>query len=37
MFKAVETNSDVKSTQAFEAVVEVLKSCKQGATNHIFR
>uniref|UniRef100_A0A3Q4I151 RING-type E3 ubiquitin transferase n=1 Tax=Neolamprologus brichardi TaxID=32507 RepID=A0A3Q4I151_NEOBR len=31
------THSDVKSTQAFEAVVEVLKSCKQGATNQIFR
>uniref|UniRef100_A0A3Q4I5J3 RING-type E3 ubiquitin transferase n=1 Tax=Neolamprologus brichardi TaxID=32507 RepID=A0A3Q4I5J3_NEOBR len=35
--RAVETHSDVKSTQAFEAVVEVLKSCKQGATNQIFR
>ncbi|XP_067452688.1 E3 ubiquitin-protein ligase rnf213-alpha-like isoform X1 [Thunnus thynnus] len=30
-------NSDVKSNTAFKAVIEVLKSCKQGASDQIFR
>ncbi|XP_025754625.1 E3 ubiquitin-protein ligase rnf213-alpha isoform X3 [Oreochromis niloticus] len=33
----LQENSDVKSTKGFEAVVKVLKSCKQEATNQLFR
>ncbi|XP_069008985.1 E3 ubiquitin-protein ligase rnf213-alpha-like, partial [Embiotoca jacksoni] len=35
--KVLEGNSDVKSTRAFQAVIQVLKSCKQGATAQICR
>uniref|UniRef100_I3K4G6 Ring finger protein 213 n=1 Tax=Oreochromis niloticus TaxID=8128 RepID=I3K4G6_ORENI len=35
--KVLQENSDVKSTKGFEAVVKVLKSCKQEATNQLFR
>ncbi|XP_073332592.1 E3 ubiquitin-protein ligase rnf213-alpha-like [Pagrus major] len=35
--KALGENSDVKSVRTFEAVIQVLKSCKQGASDQIFR
>ncbi|XP_071342169.1 E3 ubiquitin-protein ligase rnf213-alpha-like isoform X2 [Trachinotus anak] len=35
--KVLVGNSDVKSLKAFQAVIQVLKSCKQGATDQIFR
>ena len=35
--KALLDNSDVKSVRTFEAVIQVLKSCKQGASDQIFR
>ncbi|KAM9385416.1 E3 ubiquitin-protein ligase rnf213-alpha-like isoform 2-T2 [Pholidichthys leucotaenia] len=35
--KALEENSDVKSEKGFQTVVNILKSCKQGATDQIFR
>ncbi|XP_029285155.1 E3 ubiquitin-protein ligase rnf213-alpha-like [Cottoperca gobio] len=35
--KVLEGNSDVKSMKAFQAVIKVLKSCKQGASDQIFR
>uniref|UniRef100_UPI0037E99DD8 E3 ubiquitin-protein ligase rnf213-alpha-like n=1 Tax=Semicossyphus pulcher TaxID=241346 RepID=UPI0037E99DD8 len=33
----LERNSDVKLINTFEAVIQVLKSCKQGASDQIFR
>ncbi|KAM9358387.1 E3 ubiquitin-protein ligase rnf213-alpha-like [Symphorus nematophorus] len=35
--RVLEGNSDVKSVKAFEAVIKVLTSCKQGASDQIFR
>ena len=35
--KVLAGNSDVKSSTTFKAVIEVLKSCKQGASDQIFR
>ncbi|GLD49869.1 E3 ubiquitin-protein ligase rnf213-alpha-like protein, partial [Lates japonicus] len=35
--RVLQGNSDVKSVKAFQAVIEVLKSCKQGASDQIFR
>ncbi|XP_044056409.1 E3 ubiquitin-protein ligase rnf213-alpha-like isoform X2 [Siniperca chuatsi] len=35
--RVLEGNSDVKSIKAFQAVIQVLKSCKQGANDQIFR
>ncbi|XP_035863121.1 E3 ubiquitin-protein ligase rnf213-alpha-like [Sander lucioperca] len=35
--KVLEGNSDVKSMKAFQAVIKVLKSCKQGASDQLFR
>ncbi|XP_059197009.1 E3 ubiquitin-protein ligase rnf213-alpha-like [Centropristis striata] len=35
--KVLERNSDVKSVVAFQAVIKVLKSCKQGASDQLFR
>ncbi|XP_042369460.1 E3 ubiquitin-protein ligase rnf213-alpha-like [Plectropomus leopardus] len=35
--RVLEGNSDVKSMQAFQAVIKVLKSCTQGASDQIFR
>ncbi|KAG7230635.1 hypothetical protein INR49_025352 [Caranx melampygus] len=34
--KVLEGNSDVKSLRAFQAVIKVLKSCKQRASDQIF-
>uniref|UniRef100_A0A3B4X7H2 RING-type E3 ubiquitin transferase n=1 Tax=Seriola lalandi dorsalis TaxID=1841481 RepID=A0A3B4X7H2_SERLL len=36
-FKVLEGNTDVKSPKAFQAVIKVLNSCKQGASDQIFR
>ncbi|XP_028266969.1 E3 ubiquitin-protein ligase rnf213-alpha-like isoform X1 [Parambassis ranga] len=33
----LEKNSDLKSQQSFEAVIGLLKKCKDGAVEHIFR
>ncbi|XP_037626449.1 E3 ubiquitin-protein ligase rnf213-alpha-like isoform X1 [Sebastes umbrosus] len=35
--RVLEGNSNVRSMKAFQAVIKVLKSCKQGASDHIFR
>ncbi len=35
--KVLEGNSDVKSIKAFQAVIKVLKDCKQGTSNHFSR
>ncbi|XP_041861895.1 E3 ubiquitin-protein ligase rnf213-alpha-like [Melanotaenia boesemani] len=35
--KVLEGNSDVKSTKTFEAVIDKLKSCSQGAVDELFR
>lgn len=35
--KVLERNSDVKSMKAFQAVIQVLKSCRQGASDQMFR
>ncbi|XP_041646892.1 E3 ubiquitin-protein ligase rnf213-alpha-like isoform X2 [Cheilinus undulatus] len=35
--RVLDKDSDVKSITAFEAVIQVLKSCKQGASDQIFR
>ncbi|XP_034002602.1 E3 ubiquitin-protein ligase rnf213-alpha-like isoform X2 [Trematomus bernacchii] len=35
--KVLEGNSDVKSMKAFRAVIEILSSCKQGASDQLFR
>ncbi|KAM6938634.1 E3 ubiquitin-protein ligase rnf213-alpha-like [Lycodopsis pacificus] len=35
--KVLEENADVKSMKAFQAVIKVLKSCKQGASDQMFR
>ncbi|KAK9519509.1 hypothetical protein VZT92_022235 [Zoarces viviparus] len=35
--KVLEEDADVKSMKAFEAVIKVLKSCKQGASDQMFR
>lgn len=35
--KILEKNSDLKSHQAFEQVIALLKSCKDRAVEHIFR
>ncbi|KAI3368624.1 hypothetical protein L3Q82_025623, partial [Scortum barcoo] len=35
--RVLEGDSDVKSPKAFQAVIKVLKSCKQGASDQIFR
>ncbi|XP_072245329.1 E3 ubiquitin-protein ligase rnf213-alpha-like [Leuresthes tenuis] len=35
--KVLEGNSDVKSPKVFEAVIENLKLCKQGAVDQLFR
>lgn len=35
--KALRDSSDVKSVRTFEAVIKVLKSCKQGASDQSFR
>lgn len=35
--KILEKNSDVKTQQIFEAVIVLLKNCKDGAVERIFR
>ncbi|XP_035510465.1 E3 ubiquitin-protein ligase rnf213-alpha [Morone saxatilis] len=35
--QVLEKNSDLKTHQAFEAVIALLKTCKDGAVEHIFR
>ncbi|XP_038571429.1 E3 ubiquitin-protein ligase rnf213-alpha-like isoform X2 [Micropterus salmoides] len=35
--RVLERNSDVKSMKAFQAVIQVLKSCRQGASDQMFR
>lgn len=35
--KVLEKNSDLKTQKSFEAVIGVLKACKDGAVEHIFR
>ncbi|XP_022619645.1 E3 ubiquitin-protein ligase rnf213-alpha-like [Seriola dumerili] len=35
--RVLEGNTDVKSLKAFQAVIKVLNSCKQGASDQIFR
>ncbi|MED6266663.1 hypothetical protein CHARACLAT_004333, partial [Characodon lateralis] len=35
--KVLEGKSDVKSTKPFEAVIEILKSCKKAAVDQLFR
>nr|XP_046247516.1 E3 ubiquitin-protein ligase rnf213-alpha-like isoform X2 [Scatophagus argus] len=35
--KVLEGNTDVKSLKGFQAVIQVLKSCKQAASDQIFR
>ncbi|KAK2835329.1 hypothetical protein Q5P01_015813 [Channa striata] len=35
--KVLEGNSNVKSLKAFQAVIDVLRSCKQSASDQIFR
>ncbi|XP_008284914.1 E3 ubiquitin-protein ligase RNF213-like [Stegastes partitus] len=35
--RVLEKNSDVKAMEAFQAVIEVLKSCKQKAVDQMFR
>lgn len=36
-FKILEKNSDLKTQETFEAVIRVLKICKDGAIERIFR
>jgi len=35
--KILEKNSDLKTQQPFEAVIGLLKTCKDGAVERIFR
>uniref|UniRef100_A0A668A4S4 Uncharacterized protein n=1 Tax=Myripristis murdjan TaxID=586833 RepID=A0A668A4S4_9TELE len=35
--EVLEKNSDLKTQKSFEAVISVLKACKDGAVEHIFR
>ncbi|XP_029913013.1 E3 ubiquitin-protein ligase rnf213-alpha-like [Myripristis murdjan] len=35
--QVLEKNSDLKTQKSFEAVISVLKACKDGAVEHIFR
>ncbi|XP_051243364.1 LOW QUALITY PROTEIN: E3 ubiquitin-protein ligase rnf213-alpha-like [Dicentrarchus labrax] len=35
--QVLEKNSDLKTHEAFEAVIALLKTCKDGAVEHIFR
>ena len=35
--KTLEKNSDLKTQESFEAVIDLLKSCKDGASERIFR
>lgn len=36
-FKILEKNSDLKTQETFEAVIRLLKICKDGAIERIFR
>lgn len=37
LIKVLEKNSDLKTQQSFEAVIGLLKTCKEGAVERIFR
>lgn len=37
LIKILEKNSDLKSQEAFEEVITLLRSCKEGAVENIFR